>query len=106
VRALAILAAQRSPALPNVPTAAESGMPGYEVSSWYGVVAPAGTPREIITRLNGDLTKIMNSPDGKERVIGAGFDPMTSTPEQFSGFIKTELARGAKIIKAAGIQPE
>ena len=81
-------------------------MPGFEVSSWYGVVAPAGTPREIVSRLNGDLTKIMISPDGRERIVGAGFDPMTSTPEHFAEFIKTELARGAKIIKAAGIQPE
>jgi tripartite-type tricarboxylate transporter receptor subunit TctC len=106
VRALAILAAQRSPALPNVPTAAEAGMPGYEVSSWYGVVAPAGTPREIVSRLNAELTKSMHSADGRERIVGAGFDPMTRTPEQFAAFIKTELARGAKIIQAAGIKPE
>lgn len=106
VRALAVLAAERAPALPNVPSAREAGFPGYEVLSWYGVVAPAGTPREIVNRLNSELVKIMRSPDGRERIVGAGFDTMTSTPEQFAEFIKTELARGVRIIKAAGIEPE
>jgi tripartite-type tricarboxylate transporter receptor subunit TctC len=106
VRALAVLAAERAPALPNVPSAREAGFPGYEVLSWYGVVAPAGTPREIVNRLNSELVKIMRSPDGRERIAGAGFDTMTSTPEQFAEFIKTELARGVRIIKAAGIEPE
>lgn len=106
VRALAVLAAARSPALPNVPSSKEAGFPGYEVLSWYGVVAPAGTPREIVTRLNSELVKIMRSPAGSERIVAAGFDTMSSTPEQFAEFIKTEIARGARIIKAAGIQPE
>ena len=106
VRALAVLAAERAPALPNVPSAREAGFPGYEVLSWYGVVAPAGTPREIVNRLNSELVKIMRSPDGRERIVGAGFDTMTSTPDQFAEFIKTELARGVRIIKAAGIEPE
>jgi len=106
VRALAVLAAKRVPAVPAVPTAREAGFPGYEVLSWYGVLAPAGTPREIVNRLNSELARIMNSPAGRERIIGAGFDTMTSTPEQFAEFIKTETARYAKVIKAAGIQPE
>lgn len=106
VRALAVLATTRSPALPNVPTSKESGFPGYEVLSWYGVVAPAGTPRDIVNRLNSELVKIMKSPQGRERIVAAGFDTMTSTPEQFAEFIKTEIARGARLIKAAGIQPE
>lgn len=106
VRALAVLAAARAPALPDVPNAREAGFPGYEVLSWYGVVAPAGTPREIVNRLNSELTKIMTSPEGRERIVGAGFDTMTSTPEQFADFIKSEIARGAKVIKASGIQPE
>ena len=106
VRALAVLAAERSAALPNVPSAKEAGFPGYEVLSWYGVVTPAGTPREIVNRLNSELVKIMRSPAGSERIVSAGFDTMSSTPEQFAEFIKAELARGARIIKAAGIQPE
>jgi tripartite-type tricarboxylate transporter receptor subunit TctC len=101
-----VLAAARSPALPNVPSSKEAGFPGYEVLSWYGVVAPAGTPRDIVNRLNSELVKIMRSPTGSERIVAAGFDTMSSTPEQFAEFIKTEIARGARIIKAAGIQPE
>jgi tripartite-type tricarboxylate transporter receptor subunit TctC len=106
VRALAVLAAQRVPALPDVPTASEAGFPGYEVLSWYGVLAPAGTPREIVQRLNSELTKIMHSPDGRERIVSAGFDTMTSTPERFSEFIRTEVGRWGKIIHASGMQLE
>jgi tripartite-type tricarboxylate transporter receptor subunit TctC len=94
VRALAILAPK------------DAGYPGFQVLSWYGVVAPAGTPREIVARLNGELTRIMKSADGRERMTGAGFDPMTSTPEYFAEFLQAEIARYAKIIKASGIQPE
>jgi tripartite-type tricarboxylate transporter receptor subunit TctC len=106
VRALAVLAAERVPALPEVPTAKEAGFAGFEVLSWYGIVAPAGTPREIIARLNTELLKIMKSPDGRERITGAGFDPMTSTPEAFAEFLQAEIARYSKVIKASGIQPE
>jgi tripartite-type tricarboxylate transporter receptor subunit TctC len=106
VRALAILAPERLPALPALPTAKDAGYPGFQVLSWYGVVAPAGTPREIVARLNGELTRIMKSADGRERMTGAGFDPMTSTPEYFAEFLQAEIARYAKIIKASGIQPE
>jgi tripartite-type tricarboxylate transporter receptor subunit TctC len=104
VRALAVLAAERVPALPEVPSAKEAGFPGFQVLSWYGIVAPAGTPREIIARLNTELTKIMKSPDGRERITGAGFDPMTSTPESFAEFLQAEMARYSRVIKASGIQ--
>jgi tripartite-type tricarboxylate transporter receptor subunit TctC len=106
VRALAVLSAERIRALPAVPTSLEAGFPGYEVVSWYGVLAPTGTPREIVTRLNTELVKIMSSPEGRERIVEAGFEPMTSTPEQFSEFIRSESARWGKVIRAAGIQPE
>jgi tripartite-type tricarboxylate transporter receptor subunit TctC len=106
VRALAVLAGERVAALPEVPSAKEAGFPGFQVLSWYGIVAPAGTPREIVARLNAELTKIMKSPDGRERITGAGFDPMTSTPEYFSEFLQAEMARYAKVIKASGIQAD
>ena len=106
VRALAVLAGERSPVLPDVQTSKEAGFAGFEVLSWYGIAAPAGTPREIIARLNGDIARIMKSPEGRERITGAGFDPAFSTPEQFAGFLQTEIARYANVVKAAGVQPE
>jgi len=106
VRALAVLAAERAPVLPDVQTAKEAGFSGFEVLSWYGIVAPAGTPREIIARLNGDIARIMKSPESRERITGVGFDPAFSTPEQFTSFLQTEIARYANVVKSAGIQPE
>ena len=104
VRALAALSAERLAVLPNVPTSKESGFPGYEVTSWYGIVAPANTPRDIITRLNAELGKIVTAPDTRERLTSGGFDPITSTPERFGEFIKSETARYAKAIKDAKLE--
>ena len=106
VRPLALLAAERHPEIPNVPTAKEVGFPGYEVLTWYGILAPAGTPREIVTRLNAELRAITTSQDGRERIRAAGFDPATSTPEQFAEFIKLETGRWGKVIRDAGIKAE
>jgi tripartite-type tricarboxylate transporter receptor subunit TctC len=101
VRALAALAAERLAVLPNLPTSKESGFPGYEVTSWYGILAPANTPRDIITRLHAELNKAVAAPDTRERLAAGGFDPMSSTPERFADFIKSETARYAKVIKEA-----
>jgi len=106
VRALAVLSAQRERALPNVPTAKEAGVDNFEVPIWYGILAPAGTPRDIINRLNLELNKVVTAPDVRERLTTAGVEPMTNTPEQFSNFIKSETVRYAKVIKDAGIKPE
>jgi len=106
VRALAVLSARRLPAIANVPTANEAGFRGYEVSTWYGVLAPAGTPKDIIARLNAEHGKVMTAPASRERIIGAGFDPMTSTPQQFADFIKSENVRWGKVIREAGIRAE
>ena len=81
-----MVAPQRSPALPEVPTAAEAGLKDFEVTTWYGVLAPAGTPRPIVTRLNAELGKIMHAADVKERLAGMATDPLTSTPEEFARF--------------------
>jgi tripartite-type tricarboxylate transporter receptor subunit TctC len=106
VRALAVLAAQRSPVIPSVPTAKEAGVDKFEVPIWYGILAPAATPRDIIVRLNGELIKALTSADLKERLAAAGVEPMTSTPEQAASFIRSETVRYAAVIKAAGIKPE
>jgi tripartite-type tricarboxylate transporter receptor subunit TctC len=103
VRALAVLSEKRVPALPQVPTAVESGIEGFVVSIWYGILAPAGTPREIINRLNSEVKKALASPDLKERLANSGVDPLTSTPEQLASYIKSETVRYAKIIKDSGI---
>jgi len=106
LRALAVLGKERYPGLPEVPTAAESGIPEFEVDTWYGVLAPAGVPREIVARLNAELTKIMQAPDMRERLAGMGIEPLTSTPGEFGDFIKAEAAKWAKVVKAAGARAE
>ena len=106
VRALAVLAAQRSAVIADTPTALEAGVENFEVPIWYGILAPAATPREIITRLNAELTKALTAPDLKERLGTAGIEAMSSTPEQFGAFIKSETVRYAKVVKDAGIKPE
>ena len=106
LRALALVAPQRSSALPEVPTVAEAGLPDFEVTTWYGVLAPAGTPRTIVTRLNSELVKIMHSPELKERLAATGTDPFTSTPEEFAAYIKREIAKWGEVIRKAGVKAD
>jgi tripartite-type tricarboxylate transporter receptor subunit TctC len=106
LRALAVLARERSAALPEVPTAAEAGLPDFDVTTWYGVLAPAGTPRPIVTRLNGELVRIMRSPDLKERLATMATEPRTSTPEEFAAYIAEERARWAEVVGKTGIKAE
>ena len=106
VRPLAVLASRRLSYLPDVPTAAEAGVPNYEVGTTYGLLVPAGTPRDIINRLNADWIKIEAMADTKEKMRTAGYEPMTSTPEQYGEFIKTEMVRWAKVIKDANVKIE
>jgi tripartite-type tricarboxylate transporter receptor subunit TctC len=103
VRALAVLSKERLPSLPTVPTAKEAGMDTFEVTSWFGILVPAGTPRDIITRLNAEWVKIAAMPDTKEKMEKAGFEPMSGTPDQFAEFIKAEIMRWATVIKEANI---
>lgn len=106
LRVLGVSTAKRSAALPDVPTIAESGLPGYEDSTWFGVLAPAGTPPAVISRLNTELVKISRSPDVVERVATDGGEPVGSTPEQFARQIATDIARWRKVVKQAGINLE
>jgi len=106
LRALALVAPQRAAALPEVPTVAEAGLPNFEVTTWYGILAPAGTPRTIVTRLNADLVKIMHSPDLKERLAAMATDPATSTPEEFADYIKREIAKWGEVVRQAGLKAD
>lgn len=106
VRPLAVLAAERLPYLPDVPTAREAGIPNFEVTTWYVLAVPAGTPREIIGRLNAEWVKLAESPDTKEKMQTAGFEPMSSTPEQAGEFVKAEIVRWAQVIKDAKLKVE
>jgi tripartite-type tricarboxylate transporter receptor subunit TctC len=105
LKALAVTTDKRIPGLPGVPAIAET-VPGYESSIWHGVLAPAGTPRPIIRRLHAEIVKILGVPEVKERFAREGAEPVGSTPEQFGAFIKSEMAKYAKLIKAAGIRAE
>jgi tripartite-type tricarboxylate transporter receptor subunit TctC len=106
LRALALVAPQRSSALPDVPTVAEAGLRDFEVTTWYGVLAPAGTPRPIVMRLNSELVKILQSADMKERLAATGTEPLTSTPEEFSAYIRCEIAKWGDVIRRAGVKAD
>ena len=106
LRALGVTSAQRTTVAPDVPTIAESGVPGYEAVQWYGMLAPANTPKEIVTRLHRELVAIVQSPDVKERFAADGGDPGGNTPEEFARYIGTEIEKWARVAKAAGIKPE
>ena len=103
---LAVTSAVRSPAAPDLPTVAESGIPGYETTSWHGVVVPAGTPNPVVKRLYTELRQITQQPDVKDRFAQDGTQVVGSTPEEYAATVKSESAKWEKIIKAAGIRPE
>jgi tripartite-type tricarboxylate transporter receptor subunit TctC len=106
LRALAALSDKRDSAVPEVPTVAEAGMPWFKVDTWYGILAPAATPREIINRLNAELGKVLNDPATKKMLSQRGTDPLTSTPEEFARFIRSEADRWGKVVRASGATAE
>lgn len=103
---LAVTGIERSAALPEVPTIAEQGFPKFEATAWYGVLAPANTPKPVTGRLHGEIVKILKQPDVAQRLGGLGFEIVGSTPEQFGAYIKTEITKWAKVVKASGAKPE
>ncbi len=106
LKAIAVSGETRSPALPQVPTFAQSGMPGFDVKPWFGVLAPAGTPKDVINILSTAIARILALPDFKENLVGQGMDPFISTPEQFAALMKADATMFAKIIKTANIKIE
>jgi len=106
LRLLAVTGAQRSPAMPDVPTVAESGLPGFEASNWFGLMAPAGTPPEIATRLNAEAAKALQAPEVREKLAALGFEIRSSTPQEFTALLKSETEKWAKVIKASGARAE
>ena len=89
-----------------MPTVAEAGLPDFEVTTWYGVLAPAGTPRPVVARLNGELVKILYSPDMKDKLSAIGTDPVTSTPEEFAAYLRQETAKWADVVRKAGLNAD
>lgn len=106
VRVLAVASAQRTPGLPAVPTFAESGMPDFEASVWWGIIAPAATPRNIVNRLNSDANKALQAREVRERLTGLGAEIVGGTPEQFGTFLRGEVTKWANVIKKAGIKAD
>jgi tripartite-type tricarboxylate transporter receptor subunit TctC len=106
LRALAVTTLKRSNVLPELPTMAESGLPGFEVNSWHGFFAPAKTPTTIVTRLNAETVRILNSPEVKDRLASVGLDPVGSSQQELAAYVRSETAKWAKIIKQVGIKPE
>ncbi|MFN7087442.1 MAG: Bug family tripartite tricarboxylate transporter substrate binding protein [Burkholderiales bacterium] len=103
IRALAVTTAKRSGLVPDLPTIAEAGLKGFEANNWYGIVAPAGTPRAIINRLNKEIVAVLNLPDVKDFLFKQGLDTAPSTPEDFGAYIRSEKAKWEQVIKAAGL---
>ncbi len=103
LRALAVTTEQRLAALPEVPTIAESGFPGYEISSWQGLVAPAGTPRDVVDKINGEAVAMIRSPEVAQRIAHEGAEPVGNTPAQFAAKVKSEVAKWGKVMRDAGL---
>jgi tripartite-type tricarboxylate transporter receptor subunit TctC len=106
LRAIAITSAKRSGLLPNLPTMSEAGLPGFETATWYGLLAPAATPQEIITKLNQAVNTAVKNPEVNKRLAQLGADPVIESPQYFANYLKTEIDRWAKVVKASGAKPE
>ena len=103
-RAIAVTGRERSAVLPQVPTVAESGVAGYEVSAWFALFAPAGTPPAAVNRLNMEVARAMKLPDVRERLASQGAEPLTSSPEDTAAYVKSELAKWSRVVKASGMK--
>lgn len=102
VKALAVTTAKRTPLAPELPTIAESGLPGFDINTWFGAFAPAGTPRAIVDKLHGEFVKALNAPDVRAKMLALGADPVGNTPEEFAAYIKSEAQKYAKLVKQSG----
>lgn len=106
LRALGVTSAQRNPSAPELPTVAEAGVPGFEITAWYGIVAPAGTPPDIVRRLNAELVLAIRSPEIAQRIAALGGAPIANTAEEFQAFLRTDVARWAKVVRESGARAD
>jgi tripartite-type tricarboxylate transporter receptor subunit TctC len=106
LRAIAVTGTTRSPLLPNVPTVSEAGLPGFDVTSWYGIFAPAALPKNLVAKINGDITAVLDTPDMKQRLEKLGADPAPQSPEDFSKFVRAEVEKWAKVVKESGARAD
>jgi tripartite-type tricarboxylate transporter receptor subunit TctC len=106
VRAIAVTTLKRAALLPDVPTVAEQGYPGYEVNGWYGMLAPAGTPKDVIANLNREVGEVLRSTEGRERLAAEGAEGAGTTPEQFAAYMQSEAVKWAKVVKQAGARAD
>ena len=106
LRGLGITSAARSSVVPEMPTISEAGLPGYEATQWYGMLAPAQTPKDIVARLHAEATRVLQQPEIKERFAGDGADSVGNTPEEFRRYIQSEITKWAKVAREAGIKQE
>ena len=106
LRALAVTSARRTPAAPEFATVAESGLPGYEAVSWYGVFAPAGTPRDIVMRLNSEIVRALKLPEVRQLLLAQGAEPVFDTPEQFAALIKSDIAKWGEVVRKSGAKAD
>jgi tripartite-type tricarboxylate transporter receptor subunit TctC len=106
LRALGVASLQRSPVMPEVPTIAESGLPGFVAGAWYGLLAPAGTPRAVVERINGEILRILRLPDVQQRLRAEAYELPADTPDEFAALIRAEIAKWASVVKEAGLRPD
>jgi tripartite-type tricarboxylate transporter receptor subunit TctC len=106
LRVIAQTSAKRSPSMPDLPTVAESGFPEYDITSWWGLLMPAGAQKDVVNRLHGDVSRILGTADMKQRLADLGTDAVTNTPEQFDAYVKAEIAKWAKVIRDTGVKLE
>jgi tripartite-type tricarboxylate transporter receptor subunit TctC len=106
LRALATTGAKRAPATPNLPTMIEAGVPGYVATNWFGTAVPARTPPAIVAKVSQEIARVLRLPDVGERLLAQGLEPASSTPEEFSAYIKSEMTKWAKVVKASGAKAD
>jgi tripartite-type tricarboxylate transporter receptor subunit TctC len=106
IKGIAVTTIKRSALMPDIPTIAESGLPGFDANNWYGLLAPANTPRAIVVRLNAEVAKVLAMPDVKNFLFNQGLDPAPGTPEKFGAYIKSEIAKWAKVVKDSGARAD
>jgi tripartite-type tricarboxylate transporter receptor subunit TctC len=106
IKGIAVTTIKRSALMPDIPTIAESGLPGFDANNWYGLLAPANTPRAIVVRLNSEVAKVLAMPDVKNFLFNQGLDPAPGTPEKFGAYIKSEIAKWAKVVKDSGARAD